>query len=1220
MSVSIVTTVPFSVNGEESSDNTTETVKEETKTLNVGDIIEFGSYPQKRVLDTELISKLNAIDAPLISYGYVSNNGDVKISYADVTYNGAKYRKVYAEEPLPYRYGESAGDYGGYISSSRTYKVGEVYWFMYEPIHWKVLSNDSDGVTVLAERNLDTSMYNRINASQSWNESYLHNWLNEKFYSTAFSDDEKSAINSTKHYNSVNQTGNEDNDVSTDKLWIPTSAEYDNFTIDNTISTAYARCNGYNSDSWINTIDNRGFIRYKNKHKSYDSYEYSLPTEYGVGVRPMMALSKDSKVVVSEKYKPTETKKYYAGNYAYTLDENNEAYLVEAFGEEESITLPEKLDGKTVVGISEDIFQYNSNIKELTIPDNYKKISCKFKSKTLETVHIGSGVSEINKFAFTFAPNMQNVFVSKDNKTYKDIDGVLCNGGSILYYPIGRKDKSYTIPESIGTVKDGAGFLNAIYLEKLYCPNGFYADYNERSIGYSKEDSYDYYQVTKNPNFVIYGYHGTSIHKYANHCYIPFVDVNTGKTYEPNPQYDLYNYTVLSDGTVKIKNYYMNYYSKIKTLNVLPEIYGYKVSQIDQYFLNYNNYQHYNIEKIVLPDAIHYIPPYTFKGSQYLKEIEFSENMRDIGAEAFSGCTSLKKISKLNKINIIEDSVFYNCKSLEEINIPNGVTSIGEEAFYNCKSLKEINLPETVDTIYEYAFEGCESVEKFNIPKAVKELDFGLFKGCKSLKSMVIDDNITYLGDELFNDCTSLEEVYIPSTITDFDKDIFDNCSSLGGIYIDSGNPSYSDINGILVNKEKTKLICYPSGRTSKTYTVPNGITTFENGAFARANNLEKVIFQDGVESLSYELFYNNKGIKTVEFSDSIKNIGSRAFVGCTSLEEITVPDSVSNLGTGVFTDCSSLKKAVIPYSVKTLPSKTFLNCTSLDDVTLENVKIIGSYAFRNTALSSMTFDATVEKINKYAFADCKNFDEVTIKNRNATIDSKAFGYFYYSEYGYRREGMIGITGYRGSTAEALAHNGEKFWFYDIEAQTTTTPSTSTTTTPTVVKPTKLTLNKKRVVLTKYSRNTGTKLNATVTPTNATNKSVIWKSSNSKVAKVDSKGNVTTVSKGTCIITAISTVDSKVKATCKVTVVQKVVSVKLSAKSKTIKKCKSFTLKATVLPTNANMKAVTFTSTNKKVATVNSKGKVTAKKVGKTTIIVTTKDSKKQAKCTLKVK
>lgn len=104
------------------------------------------------------------------------------------------------------------------------------------------------------------------------------------------------------------------------------------------------------------------------------------------------------------------------------------------------------------------------------------------------------------------------------------------------------------------------------------------------------------------------------------------------------------------------------------------------------------------------------------------------------------------------------------------------------------------------------------------------------------------------------------------------------------------------------------------------------------------------------------------------------------------------------------------------------------------------------------------------------------------------------------------------------------------------------------------------------------------------------------------------------------IVSATSLADSKVKATCKVTVVQKVVSVKLSAKSKTIKKGKSFTLKATVLPTNANMKSVTFTSTNKKVATVNSKGKVTAKKAGRATIIVTTKDGKKRAKCTLKVK
>ena len=697
--------------------------------------------------------------------------------------------------------------------------------------------------------------------------------------------------------------------------------------------------------------------------------------------------------------------------------------------------------------------------------------------------------------------------------------------------------------------------------------------------------------------------------------------MDTEKTYTPNKLYDDYDFAVNSDGTATIKKYKMNYYAELSTLNVIPEIYGCKVTAISYNFLQYyfdSKSDFYNIEKIVLPAGVKKIPKDTFYHDTYLKEIQFADDLYYIGDNAFSGCTNLKKIPKLNNIMELNSFAFCNCYSLEEINIPFGVVKIGKQALYNCKSLKEINLPETVFSIGSYAFAGCESVEKFNIPKNVTYLNYGLFKNCKSLKSMNIGENITKLGKELFKNCTSLEEVYIPYTVKSIDTGIFDNCTSLCGIYIDSNNPSYTDLNGILVNKEKTKLILYPAGRTSKTYTVPIGITNFENGAFGYTQNLEKVIFQDGVESLSYELFYKNNSIKSVELSDSVKTINDRAFFSCTNLEEITLPDSVTKLGTGVFTDCTSLKKAVIPYSISELSDNTFYNCSSLEDVTLENVKKIGKYAFKGTNLKSMVLDTTVEDVGILAFVDCKYLRKVTCLNRNVDLKLNSIGY-YTSDNGeyYYRKGVVDIIGYKGSTAEKLTQEVKLFRFFDIENPTTTTP---TTTTPTVVKPTKLTLNKKIVVLNKYSRNTGTKLNATVTPTNATNKSVIWKSSNSKVAKVDSKGNVTTVSKGTCIITAISTVDSKVKATCKVTVVQKVVSVKLSAKSKTIKKGKSFTLKATVLPTNANMKAVTFTSTNKKVATVNSKGKVTAKKAGKATIIVTTKDGKKRAKCTLKVK
>lgn len=1228
MSVSIVTTVPFSVNGEESSNNstetvsTTETVKEETTNLNVGDIIEFGSYPQKRVLDNELINKLDAIDAPLISYGYIDYLGnDVGIGYADVTYNGTKYRKVYAESSMPYAYGTAFRGNANYISSTETYEVRKVYWFMYEPIQWKVLSNDSDGVTVLAERNLDTSMYDRINTSQSWNESYLRKWLNEKFYSTAFSDYEKSLINSTKHFNPANKTESYDYDYAIDKLRIPTKAEYDNFTVDNKPSTAYARCNGYNKYSWINSIDGNGFIAHEwldyNKECTYCS-----PENYGIGVRPVMNISNNTKVNVVSKAETTEKKKYYSGSYVYTLNDNNEASLVEYVGEEETVTLPETLDGKTVVDISEDILKNNNSVKKITVPDSYKEISCTFKSKTLETVHIGSSVANIYKLAFAFAPNMKNVFVSENNSTYRDIDGVLCKDDAIVYYPIGRTEKSYSIPGGINKLTSGS-FLNATNLEKLYCyyHYKFQVDDSEKSLGYLRKDTYDYNDVTRNTNLVIYGDHGSTIHKYANSNNIPFVDMDNEKTYTPNRLYDLFDITGGSDGNATIQKVYMNYLAEMPTLNIPSEIYGYKIDSIYYGAFRYyrdDKIRFYNISKIIIPNGVKEIYKDTFSKDTYLKEIEFADDLTNIEVNAFSGCTNLKKISKLNNVTKINDYAFNNCRSLEEVNIPDGVTSIGNNAFYNCKSLKGINLPDTVSTIGNYAFAGCESVEKFNIPKNVTYLNYGLFKNCKSLKSINIDENITKLGKELFKNCTSLEEVYIPYTVKSIDTGIFDNCTSLGGIYIDSNNPSYTDLNGILVNKEKTKLILYPAGRTSKTYTVPIGITSFEDGAFGYTQNLEKVIFQDGVESLSYELFYKNNSIKSVELSDSVKTINDRAFFGCTNLEEITLPDSVTKLGTGVFTDCTSLKKAVIPYSISELSDNTFYNCSSLEDVTLENVKKIGKYAFKGTNLKSIVLDTTVEDVGILAFVDCKYLRKVTCLNRNVDLKLNSIGY-YTSDNGeyYYRKGVVDIIGYKGSTAEKLTQEVKLFRFFDIENPTTTTP---TTTIPTVVKPTKLTLNRKSVVLTKYSRNTGTKLNATVTPTNATNKSVIWKSSNPKVAKVDSKGNVTTVSKGTCIITATSTVDSKVKATCKVTVVQKVVSVKLSAKSKTIKKGKSFTLKATVLPTNANMKSVTFTSTNKKVATVNSKGKVTAKKSGKTTIIVTTKDGKKRAKCTVKVK
>ena len=147
-------------------------------------------------------------------------------------------------------------------------------------------------------------------------------------------------------------------------------------------------------------------------------------------------------------------------------------------------------------------------------------------------------------------------------------------------------------------------------------------------------------------------------------------------------------------------------------------------------------------------------------------------------------------------------------------------------------------------------------------------------------------------------------------------------------------------------------------------------------------------------------------------------------------------------------------------------------------------------------------------------------------------------------------------------------------------------------------------------------------LKATCTPTNADDKSVKWKSSNTLVATVNAIGKILAKKKGSCTVTATTNDGTKLTTACKVTVKkQTVTKVALSKKSVALNRGKKLTLKATCTPTNAYNKSVTWSTNNKNVAVVNSKGKVTAKRKGTCYITATAKDgSKKYARCKVVVK
>lgn len=145
-------------------------------------------------------------------------------------------------------------------------------------------------------------------------------------------------------------------------------------------------------------------------------------------------------------------------------------------------------------------------------------------------------------------------------------------------------------------------------------------------------------------------------------------------------------------------------------------------------------------------------------------------------------------------------------------------------------------------------------------------------------------------------------------------------------------------------------------------------------------------------------------------------------------------------------------------------------------------------------------------------------------------------------------------------------------------------------------------------------------LKATVTTT-ASNKKVKWTSSNPSVATVSSNGKVKAKKYGTTTITAAATDGSGVKATCKIRVVRLVTKVKLNRYSMTIVAGRKATLKATISPKNATYKTATWSSSDKSIATVDSRGTVYALKPGIVYITAKAKDSSnKKAVCRVEVK
>lgn len=319
----------------------------------VGDIIEFGSYPQSKVTDDTTISYLNNVNKIWKSYGYYSGNGDYGsmaqgdwMQYCDVVYNGVKYRGVYFTKYRPF-WTETSNSINNSHQYDNGYYTNTYYWFKYEPLRWRVL--DPNEGFVLSENLIDSQPYQNLIYRDS-NDYYYNNpektvyandyvtssirkWLNDDFYNTAFTSEEKARIGITSLDNSAKPGYPQyDSQTTNDKIFLISwnemiNADYGFSTNSGSVDTAreakstdYAKSQGgryiYVSDFLSHIGNGEWWLRSPGDYSNgacyvhYDGWMNSSWTEVSSsGVRPAFKFNPQSGISESFNLNTSEINK-----------------------------------------------------------------------------------------------------------------------------------------------------------------------------------------------------------------------------------------------------------------------------------------------------------------------------------------------------------------------------------------------------------------------------------------------------------------------------------------------------------------------------------------------------------------------------------------------------------------------------------------------------------------------------------------------------------------------------------------------------------------------------------------------------------------------------------------------------------------------------------------------------------------------------------------------
>ena len=537
-----------------------------------------------------------------------------------------------------------------------------------------------------------------------------------------------------------------------------------------------------------------------------------------------------------------------------------------------------------------------------------------------------------------------------------------------------------------------------------------------------------------------------------------------------------------------------------------------------------------SLVSVTLPDSVTSIGKNGFGGDTKLTTFVCGAGLKTIGDAAFSGATRLESVTFNQFLERIGDQAFVNCAALESVTIPESVTYLGFNAFMStgltsftipknvtsvgyavlgqCGKLTEIIadgnanyqvidhilyemrngtpyraiaypaalasdsavvIAEGTEILDRYAFSNASKVPAFTLPSTLREIEAYCFLRCK-LMEIHIPDSVEQVTSYAFMS-TGLETVTVGKGLKEWEHNAWYN-QSLANITISEENPYLASWDNLVFNKEKTRLLCYPSAKSDAVYHIPDTVESIAAYAITYVPSLVELYLPKSLKSLYYNLaIQSNANLKSIYFlgdaptagASSIKNNSKNLILYRTRVStgwdvaawtSFTFADYIPEGTVMADGTCGDLTwnyegdigrltitgAGEVPDFTEQEPapwSEFFIQTIEAAEVTA-----LGDYSFVNKdALLRMEAGAALERIGAHTFAGCEKlrFVEISEAKRigpaaflnNRSLEGE-LALYYVETLG--EEAFKGCAGITGVTLGSVLTSLEREAFADCSA------------------------------------------------------------------------------------------------------------------------------------------------------------------------------------------